>query len=259
MSVSGFGSIDLNQPSLNQEYRLQCGRRIGVAEIGGPHGMIVLDFYPAGSSRWIIALSDIPDGLRVICMDRPGIGLSEASDVTPTQFADDVADVLDKMGVSKVHVMACCCGAIYGLAFAVKHPSRVRNIFLLAPWVDPDLASASLRFVKHYVPMGLISAFGRISNQMVLTSFTSIVESTLLPAERVQLRPGAIAASRAVCEENGRRTAAGHMADLAACTGPSRKNASFLLSLAPSIPHSVRPVVRPSVPPTLPLPPPPSL
>ena len=182
--------------------------------------MVVLDFYPMGSSRWIVALSQIPEGLRVICMDRPGIGLSSSAEhSTPMLFADDVANVLDQMGVSKVHVLACCCGAIYGLAFAVRHPSRVTGVSLLAPWVEPDLASASLRFVKHHVPQGIIGAVGWLTNHLVLASFSSVVESTLLPSERAKLRPALVAASRAVCEENGRRTADGNAADLAACAG----------------------------------------
>jgi pimeloyl-ACP methyl ester carboxylesterase len=135
------------------------------------------------------------------------------------QFASDVCNILDQMGVDKVHILACCCGAIYGLAFAAQHADRVSSVHLLAPWVHPDLASPTLRFAKRFVPMSLIAAVGWLTNQALLTSFTPIVESSLLPDERAALPRDTIARSRAVCEESTRRGGGGGAADLAACVG----------------------------------------
>src|SRR4029079_7237537 len=65
----------------DKQIRLSDGRRLGYAEYGDPNGRPVLFFHGFGTSR-VICPPDVELarslGARLIAVDRPGIGLSEA-------------------------------------------------------------------------------------------------------------------------------------------------------------------------------------
>lgn len=71
-------------------------------------------------------------GLRVITTERPGFGAS-----TPLpgrgfhEIADDLAAILDHLGLDSVHVWGGSGGAPHELALAAQHPDRVRAMTIL--------------------------------------------------------------------------------------------------------------------------------
>lgn len=85
-------------------------------------------------------------GLRAITTERPGFG---ASTRLPGRGfaapADDIAAVLDELGLDRVHVIGGSGGAPHELAFAARHPDRVRAMTILvgaAPTEDGEYAEA---------------------------------------------------------------------------------------------------------------------
>lgn len=85
-------------------------------------------------------------GLRALTTERPGFG---ASTRLPGRGfaapADDIAAVLDELGLDRVHVIGGSGGAPHELAFAARHPDRVRAMTILvgaAPTVDGEYAEA---------------------------------------------------------------------------------------------------------------------
>ena len=80
--------------------------------------------------------------LRLITLDRPGVGASEPvadGTGTPLGWPDDVEIVCAALGINKFSVLAHSAGAIYALATALRMPSHIRGkIHLLAPWIPPS-------------------------------------------------------------------------------------------------------------------------
>jgi len=82
--------------------------------------------------------------LRVITTERPGFG---ASDRLPgrrfREPADDLAAILDHLEIATVHVVGGSGSAPHQLAFAARHPDRVRAMTVLvgaAPLTDDEVA-----------------------------------------------------------------------------------------------------------------------
>src|SRR5690606_8086447 len=78
-------------------------------------------------------------GVRLLAVDRPGIGHSEPDPAaTPTSVADDLAAVLDALDVPDAGVLSWSAGALFSLAFAGRHPGRCPRLVLAAPLVPAD-------------------------------------------------------------------------------------------------------------------------
>ncbi|WP_411288480.1 alpha/beta fold hydrolase [Phenylobacterium sp.] len=71
-------------------------------------------------------------GLRVIALDSPGCGMSDAADgyKTAEEFADNIARALDGLGLDRVAITGHHTGALLSPCFAARHPDRVSALVI---------------------------------------------------------------------------------------------------------------------------------
>ncbi len=88
----------------------------------------------AGSSRsWSEPfLTLIEKRFRTVIFDNRGTGESDKPDMpwTMTDMADDVAAVLDHVGIDRAHIYGISMGGLIAQEFTLKHPARVRGLVL---------------------------------------------------------------------------------------------------------------------------------
>ncbi|KZS83138.1 epoxide hydrolase [Mycobacterium persicum] len=120
---------------------------IHVADAGpadGPAVMLVHGF-PENWWEWHELIGPLAaDGYRVLCPDLRGAGWSSAprSRYLKSEMADDLATVLDRLGVEKVKLVAHDWGGPAAFIMMLRHPAKVTGFFGLntsAPWVRRDL------------------------------------------------------------------------------------------------------------------------
>lgn len=140
------GNAPLNKLR-DQQITLPDGRKLGYAEYGAPDGTPVLFFHGSPGSRHIHAdMADAAErlGVRLIAVDRPGYGLSDVKEGrTMLDWADDVAALVDALGIDRFALIGFSMGTPYALACASKLPHRTRKIALagaLAPLDTPGVA-----------------------------------------------------------------------------------------------------------------------
>ncbi len=78
---------------------------------------------------------------RVIAYDHRGTGRSDRAlpdTVTVDHLADDIAALLDALGIARAHVMGHAAGAVAGLALALRSPRRLRKLVVVNGWARPD-------------------------------------------------------------------------------------------------------------------------
>ncbi len=126
---------------------LPGGRRLGYREHGCLHGAPLFFFHGTPGSRldWdLIGRDEVLSrlGIRLIAVDRPGMGLS---DFQPgRRFLDwpaDVAALADSLAISRFSVLGYSSGGAYALACAVKIPERIVHAGILnadGPYDLPD-------------------------------------------------------------------------------------------------------------------------
>jgi pimeloyl-ACP methyl ester carboxylesterase len=127
---------------------LRDGRTLAWHEWGVPDGIPVLRLQGTPGSRF--ARYPRPEvwerlGVRVVMADRPGYG---ASTRLPGRglgdVADDLAELLDHLGLDRVPVAGGSGGGPHVLAMCARHPERVSAATVVvgaAPLTDDDLPS----------------------------------------------------------------------------------------------------------------------
>lgn len=108
---------------------MRDGRRIAYHEEG--EGVPVIVFHGMGSSRytWLGSkpLAEVCPGVRLIALDRPGYGNSSPPPFgySYTEFARDVEEIADNLGIARFAVAGHSSGGPYALASAAVLGERV--------------------------------------------------------------------------------------------------------------------------------------
>ena len=69
---------------------------------------------------------------RVVAFDNRGAGRSDAPDIpyNTEMMADDLAGLLDAIGIKSAHIHGASMGGMIAQTFALKYPTRVRSLIL---------------------------------------------------------------------------------------------------------------------------------
>jgi len=118
-----------------QAFKLKDGRTLGYAEYGVPKGKTIFEFHGNPSSRLGSILFDEAArrlGVRVIGIDRPGMGLS---DYKPNRklldWPDDVTELANALGIDRFPIVGGSGGVPSVLACAYKIPERLNAVGVL--------------------------------------------------------------------------------------------------------------------------------
>ncbi len=114
------------------------GRKLAYLEVGDPHGPLVLHNHGGPSSRLEANLLAVPaatNGLRLVCVDRPGMGQSSPQKARSyAGWADDLVTVADALGCQEFGVTGWSEGGPWALAAAAYiDPARLRHVGSIAP------------------------------------------------------------------------------------------------------------------------------
>jgi pimeloyl-ACP methyl ester carboxylesterase len=134
---------------------------------------------------------------KVIEFDLRGYGLSERPEqhYTMETWADDIAGLLDHIGVDRTHVHGTSMGGMVGLAFAGKYPDRVNRLILDCPSAKSDyMAQAHWEVWKK-----LAQAYGMGGEPLALEIATKCLSRAFLDTEQGR---GVVPVIQGVLERN---------------------------------------------------------
>lgn len=123
---------------LNQQLQLPDGRRLGYDERGPANGRPLFYFHGSPSSRVESELFISDEllyslGVRLIAVDRPGLGLS---DFQPNRqlldWSKDVVALADSLNIARFPVVAYSLGGPYGMACAHAIRERLTKVGIVS-------------------------------------------------------------------------------------------------------------------------------
>jgi pimeloyl-ACP methyl ester carboxylesterase len=122
---------------LTGEVATRDGRTLGYVEVGDADGPLVIHNHGGPSSRLeahLLADSASKNRLRLVCVDRPGMGQSSAQKARSySGWADDVVAVADALGYDQFGVTGWSEGGPWALAAAAYiDPARLRHVSSIA-------------------------------------------------------------------------------------------------------------------------------
>ena len=164
------------RPTLEGNVAVRDGRRLSFAEYGSHTGPAIVWMHGTPGARRQIPFDAREyaeeHGLRIIGIDRPGIGSS-----TPYLYPNvldwtrDLALLLDALGIDDARVIGLSGGGPYALAAGAGLPERIRGVGVLggvAPTRGSDAVSGGpIQFAVRFAP--LLSA-GRVPLGVALTT-----------------------------------------------------------------------------------------
>ncbi len=150
------------RPTLEGSVAVRAGRRLSFAEYGSPRGPALVWMHGTPGARRQIPVDARryaeQAGLRIIGIDRPGIGSS-----TPHLYSNvldwtaDLDLLLDALAVEDLRVIGLSGGGPYALAAGAALPERVRGVGVLggvAPTRGPDAAAGGIiQLAVHAAPL----------------------------------------------------------------------------------------------------------
>ena len=161
---------------------VRAGRRLSFAEYGVPRGRAVVWMHGTPGARRQVPVEArrlaLEQGLRIIGVDRPGIGSS-----TPYLYPDlvdwthDLEHLLDALGVDSTHLIGLSGGGPYVLAAGAALPERVHGIAVLggvAPTVGPDAAEGGA--ISLAVRLAPLLALGRVPLGVAMNQFVRLAK-----------------------------------------------------------------------------------
>jgi len=150
-------------PAPGGTVHLADGRRLAYDELGAPHGQPIVYLHGCPDCR----LTRHPDdglaatvGVRLIAVDRPGYGGSDAPrDWTRRSMAGDVVALLEHLGIDRCAVLGWSSGGQIALASAAVAPERVAAVGLVASTAptpfDGDAGAVAQDMLPFVAPEGL--------------------------------------------------------------------------------------------------------
>ena len=130
--------VDSAVDDLAERVTTSDGRRLSYLEAGHPNGPLVIHNHGGPSSRLearLLAGSASKYGLRLVCVDRPGMGQSSPQKARSyAGWADDLVTIADALGYQEFGVTGWSEGGPWALAAAAYiDPGRLRHVSSIAP------------------------------------------------------------------------------------------------------------------------------
>jgi len=112
---------------------------------GSGEPIVLIPYLAAENACYAFQVADFSKRYTCISVDLRGTGESDKpGGVQSTEmFADDVASLMQAIGVAKAHIFGLSLGAATGIWLAAKYPDRVKSLSLHSGWhkTDPYLKS----------------------------------------------------------------------------------------------------------------------
>jgi pimeloyl-ACP methyl ester carboxylesterase len=133
---------DMREGSLVRPDGRTVAWSVSAVEVGRP----LLRIPGTPGSRYSLGTDQTPEverGLQVITVERPGFGAStRLAGRGFVEHADDLAAILDHLGITRLPVVGASGAAPHVLAFAARHPDRVAAATIIdgaAPMTDAEV------------------------------------------------------------------------------------------------------------------------
>ncbi len=151
--------------------RIRCGdESLSVSETGSGRPLLLVHGFPLDHTMWRGQIDGLSELCRVIAPDLRGFGQSDATNgtVKMEQFADDMAALLDQLGITEpITFCGLSMGGYVGWQFSQRHRSRVARLIMCDTRAIADTAE--------------VAGFRRETAERALNEGAAVIESMMTP------------------------------------------------------------------------------
>jgi pimeloyl-ACP methyl ester carboxylesterase len=113
---------------------------MNVEQQGQGEPLVLIPFLAADNACYAFQLPEYAKHFTCISLDLRGAGESDkpAGAYSTELFAEDVAALMQAMGITRAHVLGFSLGGSVGMWLAAKHPDRVKSLSVHSSWPKSD-------------------------------------------------------------------------------------------------------------------------
>ncbi len=148
---------------------------------GDGEPLVLIPGFASGAWSWDWQVTALAKYFRVITFDPRGISRSTGSGLEALSIeliADDVAHILDAIGVGSAHILGVSFGGFVAQEFALKYPARVRKLVLASTsFGGSNHVSPSLRVLGAFASTDGLNSPDRIRQYLSMSFSPDFVAS----------------------------------------------------------------------------------
>ena len=184
--------------------RVEVGGVSLACDVRGQGGtpLVLVHGFTGGRIDFADVIDELADARQVVAHDHRGhadsTNTGEADGYTIQVLADDLAGLVDELGLDRFDLLGHSMGGLVVMRYAVDHPERVRSLVLMDTLAGP--ADLPLEWIDHVVGLGRDQGMGAVAD--LLASFPQIFAS--VPEERraeMGVTPGLVRLSVGIEDE----------------------------------------------------------
>ena len=121
--------------------KIQAGNiTLNYDQQGSGEPLVLIPYLAADYACYAFQVADYSKHFSCISIDLRGAGESDkpAGVYSTEMFADDVAALMQEIGIQKAHIFGLSLGAATGIWLAAKYPDRVKSLSLHSAWAKSD-------------------------------------------------------------------------------------------------------------------------
>ncbi|NDJ20564.1 alpha/beta fold hydrolase [Nostoc sp. B(2019)] len=107
---------------------------------GAGEPLLLIAGFLCDHTYWSLLMPSLVSHYQVIRLDNRGMGRSSAPDnpYSIKQMASDIAALLDRIGIDKVHLVAHSMGGQIAQELVLTHPQKIKSLMLISSWAKGD-------------------------------------------------------------------------------------------------------------------------
>lgn len=178
------------------------GINLAYSRTGTGKPLVLVHGFPLDGSTWASVIPLLMAKFDVIVPDLRGFGQSTATDdpISMGTYANDLAALLDHLGIAKAAVAGHSMGGYVSLAFAKLHPGRIAGLGLVASQAAadaPDKKEGRYNTAKAVEEQGVSVVADGMANKLTALPDLQVCLRDLMRRQRTG---GVTAALRAMAE-----------------------------------------------------------
>lgn len=165
-------------------------------DIGTGMPVVFLHAFPLNQSLWNDQAAVFSDSFRIITFDWRGFGESSLFEDVPSSmevFADDLAGLLDHLGVNRAVICGISMGGYAALGFLRRYAERISALTLVDTRAKADTDEARQSRL----------AMARVAREKGTKAIADAMLPRLLGTKTIETKPDVVARVRAMIEANG--------------------------------------------------------
>jgi pimeloyl-ACP methyl ester carboxylesterase len=136
---------------------------------GSGEPLILIPYLTADHACYAFQIAEYTKHFTCISLDLRGTGETDKTDgaYTTEDLADDVAEFMQALGISRAHVSGLSLGGAIGMWLAAKHPQSIVSLSLHSAWPKTDLYLKSVAQSFQHTAR----AMGNVAEMAILALF----------------------------------------------------------------------------------------